>query len=196
MMKIMFYIDKLIVKVPKLLCVLICIVAAIVSWVFEPCKVSLQITEGIINSYDEEIEMVRNPKGGKYTIEFFYIYINSIKVYLPSSHLGQDTVKGKESYWRKKLEGKRAKISYLAKKSFFSESGYCLHDIQLDDGSYSYHDPHELSYYDRGWFPFCVTAPTALVCILMLFRYFFLLMFASDETRKMVFGDPNYNPFS
>ncbi len=191
----MLYIDKLIVRIPKLLCVLICIVTTIISWVFEPYKESLQITDGIINSYEENIEIVKNPKGGKYTIEFFYISINSIKVYLPS-HLGQDTVKGKEMYWKEKFEGKRAKISYRAKKHYLGDYGYSLHDIQLDDGSFSYHDPHELSYYNVGWFPFCITAPTALVCMFILFRYFFLLTFASDKTRKMVFGDPDYNPFS
>ncbi len=72
-MKIMLYIDKLIVRIPKLLCVLICIVTTIISWVFEPYKESLQITEGIINSYEENIEIVKNPKGGGILLSSFIL---------------------------------------------------------------------------------------------------------------------------
>ena len=69
----MLYIDKFVVRIPKLLCVLICIVTTIISWVFEPYKESLQITEGIITSYDENIEIVKNPKGESILLSSFIL---------------------------------------------------------------------------------------------------------------------------
>ena len=184
----------MVAKIQKQLCVLICIVTTTISWMFEPCKVSQQITKGIITTYEEEVELVKNPKGGKYNIEFFYIYINSTKVFLPS-HLGQDTLKGKEWYWKSKFEGRPARICYRAKNSCLGGNMYYLHDIELEDGSYSYHDPHDISYYDVGWFPFCISAPIALFCTLTILRFLYLLTFASDERRQLVFGDPNYSQF-
>lgn len=32
-------------------------------------------------------------------------------------------------------------------------------------------------------------------CIFVILRFFYLLIFASDERRELVFGDKDYNPF-
>ncbi len=184
----MLFIDKIVAKTPKGLCVFVGIVCIVLSIIFKPYTEEEQYIDGIITEYEENIRIVRNPKGGKHNIEFFYIIINSTQIYMPS-HLGLDVVKGNESYWKEKLEGKRAKVCYIG------DDYYYLHDIELEDGSYSYHDPHEISYYDVGWFPFCITAPIALFCIFVILRFFYLLIFASDERRELVFGDKDYNPF-
>ena len=57
------------------------------------------------------------------------------------------------------------------------------------------YESRDVSYYDVGWFPFCITAPIALFCIFVILRFFYLLIFASDERRELVFGDKDYNPF-
>ncbi|MBR2196316.1 MAG: hypothetical protein IJ911_11955 [Salinivirgaceae bacterium] len=147
--------------------------------------------EGVISEYIEEIVRCGGMgKGGArpYSIESYYIIIDGIRLDF-DLHDERKIFMGKETYWESKFEGKYAKVCYLQK------SKLVIHDIELEDGSYSYHDPHEISYYDVGWFPFCITAPIALFCIFVILRFFYLLIFASDERRELVFGDKDYNPF-
>ena len=178
----MLFIDKIVVKTPKGLCLLIGIFSVVVSIIFRPYTEKELYIEGTITEYKEDITHVKNWKGGEHDIEFFYFTIDGIKINVTTYE--QPKFKGKESYWKKKLEGKMAKV-------YYRESYKIYTSVELEDGSYSYHDPHDISYYDVGWFPFCITAPIALFCIFVLLRYFYLLTFASDECRELVFGNKN-----
>jgi hypothetical protein len=144
--------------------------------------VTAQYVEGIINEYNEDI--IHGGRG-PHLYEFYYIVIDNIKIYL--SAYEKEKFKGRKFYWKKKFEGKYAKVCYLTKSNFI------VHDIELEDGSYSFHSPHDISSYKVRWFPFCITAPIALFCIFVLLRYFYLLTFASDERRILVFGNKDGN---
>ena len=180
----MLFIDKnFVARFPKVVCTLIGIVCVLLSILFVPHKYKEQYIEGTINEYIEEIRHGGFGKGGgTYHHEFYYVLIDNIKIGLPVYE--DEKYKGRKTYWKEKLEGKYAKI-------YYSKRSNCIRHIELEDGSYSYHDPHDISYYDIGWFPFCITAPIALFCIFVLLRYFYLLTFASDERRKLVFGNKN-----
>lgn len=182
----MLFIDKIVAKVPKGLCLLIGIVTIVLSIIFRPYTQRELYVEGVISNYIEDVKHVHHWKGGEYDIEYYYIIINGIRVDV--SLYEQQKFKGREKYWREKLVGKRAKVYYCVRDNEYTS-------IELEDGSYSYHDPHEISYYDVGWFPFCITAPIALFCIFVILRFFYLLIFATDERRELVFGDKDYNPF-
>lgn len=175
------FIDKIVVKLPKGLCLLIGIPCLLLSLFYMPYTQEELYIEGVISEYVEDVRHVKHVKGGEYDIDYYFFIINSTKIYVASS-LGEDTFKGQKEYWKKKLEGKYAKV-------YYSQGNNVVRHIELEDGSYSYHDPHEISYYDVGWFPFCITAPIALFCIFVLLRYFYLQTFASDERRILVFGN-------
>ena len=178
----MLFIDKIVVKTPKGLCVIVGIVSVLLSLFYRPYTQKELYIEGIISEYKEDITHYHNPKGGDHTIEFFYFTINGTRVDV--SPYEDNKFRGRESYWKEKLEGKYAKVYYCERDNRYTS-------IELEDGSYSYHDPHDISYYDVGWFPFCITAPIALFCIFVLLRYFYLLTFASDECRELVFRNKN-----
>lgn len=184
----MLFIDKIVAKTPKVLCVLIGIVSVLLSLFYRPYTQKELYVEGVIDEYKEEIThgSIGRGGGGPYRIESFYILINGTLIKVPTNE--EDRFKGKRTYWKERLEGKRAKVYYCERNNAYTS-------IELEDGSYSYHDPHEISYYDVGWFPFCITAPIALFCIFVILRFFYLLIFASDERRELVFGDKDYNPF-
>lgn len=179
----MLFIDKYIVaKIPKGLCLIVgtlCVVLSLV--IFRPYTQKELYIEGTINEYKEDITHQGYGRGGgKAHYESYYIIIDGIKILI--SAYDRKSFKGRKEYWKEKLEGKYAKVRCIQKTKQL-----IIHDIELEDGSYSYHAPHELSYYDVGWFPFCLTAPIALFCIFVLLRYFYLLTFASDERRILVF---------
>lgn len=178
---ILFF-DKIVVRTPKGLCLIIGIVCAILSIILAPHNEKLLYIEGNINEYVEEIRSHGWGRGGGMSYyELYYIVIDDTKILI--SAYEDVKFKGRKYYWKQKLEGKYAKVHCLQKSTL------TIYDIELEDGSYSYHDPHEISYYDVGWFPFCITAPIALFCIFVLLRYFYLLTFASDERRILVFGN-------
>ena len=181
------FIDKIVARTPKVLCIIIGIISVVLSIIFKPYTQKELYLEGAISKYKENVKHVHHWKGGNYDIEYYYIIVNGTRVDVALSE--EKKFKGKERYWREILEGKYAKVCYLQK------STPTIYSIELEDGSYSYHDPHEISYYDVGWFPFCVTAPIALFCIFVILRFFYLLIFASDERRELVFGNKDYNPF-
>ncbi len=183
----MLFIDKIVARTPKVLCALIGIISVLLSLFYRPHTQTVAFIEGVISKYGEDITHVHNWKGGEYDIEFYYIIISGVRVDVPS--LEKVKFRGREKYWKNKLEGKYAKVLY------FPKSELVIYEIELEDGSYSYHDPHDISYYDVGWFPFCITAPIALFCIFVILRFFYLLIFALDERRELVFGDKDYNPF-
>lgn len=178
----MLYIDKIVIKSPKGLCLLIGIVCVVFARIFMPYEQKELYIEGVISKYEEDITHFHNPKGGNHTIDYYYIIINGTRVDFDLLD-EREVFMGKRVYWKNKFEGKQARVCYLQK------SQLVIHDIELEDGSYSYHDPHELSYYDVGWFPFCIFALIALFCIFVLLRSFYLLTFASDERRILVFGN-------
>lgn len=177
------FIDRIVVCIPKVLCLFVGIVTMVFSIISTPYTQKDLHIEGVINKYAEDIRHVHHWKGGAdYDIDDYYIIIDGVILDVP--YLEKETFKGREKFWKEKLEGKYASVNYIQKTNSF-----IIHDIELEDGSYSYHDPHEISYYDVGWFPFCITAPIALFCIFVLLRYFYLLTFASDERRILVFGN-------
>lgn len=186
-MKITLFIDKHIVwnKRYLALCYIIGLISGVSSYLNTPNTKTELYVEGIINEYrdDTRFRWVRGE--GVCEIIRCYIIINDIMVHIPSKEERKFRDKG-ELYWKQLLEGKYAKIHYI------KENKYILH-IELEDGSYSYHDPHDISYYDVGWFPFCIFAPIALFCIFVLLRYFYLQTFASDERRILVFGNKDGN---
>ncbi len=186
----MLFIDKIVARTPKGLCVFVGIACIVFSIILQPYTPKELYIEGVISEYIEEIVTGGRGKGGggPYRIESYYIIIDGIRISI--SAFEREKFKGKKAYWKEKLEGKRAKVYYFDRKKEYIS-------IELEDGSYSYHDPHEhdISYYDVGWFPFCITAPIALFCIFVILRFFYLLIFASDERRELVFGDKDYNPF-
>lgn len=184
----MLFIDKIVAKVPKGLCLLIGIICAVLSAILLPHNKDELYIEGVISEYIEEITHRGWGKGGGTShYELYYIVIDGIKISV--SVYDKKNFKGRKEYWKEKLEGKYAKVCCLPK------STPTIYSIELEDGSYSYHDPHDISYYDVGWFPFCITAPIALFCIFVILRFFYLLIFASDERREIVFGNKDYNPF-
>ena len=184
----MLFIDKNIVaRFPKALCLLIGIISMLLSLFYLPYTQKELYVEGVINEYVEEIKSGGIGGGmGTYHHEFYYIIIDGTRIDVSTDEIAK--FRGEEKYWKRKLEGKRAKVHYCERDNQFTS-------IELEDGSYSYHDPHDISYYDVGWFPFCITAPIALFCIFVILRFFYLLIFASDERRELVFGDKDYNPF-
>ncbi len=183
----MLFIDKIVARTPKGLCIIVGIVSVLLSLFYRPYTQKELYIEGVISEYVEEIISGSFGKGGgSYHHEFYYIIIEGTRISV--SYYEEKKFKGRESYWKEKLEGKYAKV-------FYSQRNNSIRHIELEDGSYSYHDPHEISYYDVGWFPFCITAPIALFCIFVILRFFYLLIFASDERRELVFGDKDYNPF-
>ncbi|MCR5697875.1 MAG: hypothetical protein K6G73_12955 [Marinilabiliaceae bacterium] len=152
------------------------------SYLSRPYTPKALYIEGVISKYVEDITYSYHLRGGgHHRIESYYIVIEHTIVDIDPCEV--EKFKGKRWYWKEKLEGKYAKVCYL------QNYRPIIHDIELEDGSYSYHDPHEISYYDVGWFPFCIFAPIALFCIFVLLRYFYLLTFASDERRILVFGN-------
>lgn len=183
----MLFVDKIVARASKGLCVVICFVCMVLSLFCRPYTEEELYIEGRISEYKEDVTHVSHWKGGDYDIECFYLMINNVKINVTVHE--QVKFRGKESYWKNVLEGKKAKVHYR-------KSNHVYTSFETEDGSYSYHSSRDISYYNVGWFPFCITAPTALVCMFILFRYFFLLTFASDKTREVVFGDSNYNPFS
>ena len=184
----MLFIDKYIVaRLPKGLCLFIGIVCLFLSFIFRPYAVTAQYVEGIISEYNVDIIQNAIGKGGGILhCEFYYIIIDNIKILLSDE---SEKFEGRKTYWKGKLEGKYAKVIYLQK------SNPVIHDIELEDGSYSFHSPKDISSYHVRWFPFCITAPIALFCIFVILRFFYLLIFASDERRELVFGNKDYNPF-
>ena len=181
---ILFF-DKIVAHTPKGLCIWIGIPCVLMSLFYRPYTPKELYIEGIISKYEENIESGYLIKGGgHYEIVYNDIVIDGTRIDV--SQYEKDNFRGRESYWKEKLEGKYAKVYYC-------ERDNCYTSIELEDGSYSYHDPHELSYYDVGWFPFCIFAPIALFCIFVLLRYFYLLTFASDERRILVFGNKDGN---
>ena len=186
----MLFIDKIVARTPKGLYLLIGIIGVVLSIIMTPYTQKELCIEGFISKYEDDITFNKNPKGGRgHTIDFYYVVIDGTRVDF-DMHNERKIFMGKKQYWKEKLEGKYAKVRCIQKTK-----DLIIHDIELEDGSYSYHDPHEISYYDVGWFPFCITAPIALFCIFVILRFFYLLIFASDERRELVFGDKDYNPF-
>lgn len=185
------FLDKIVAKTPKGLCLLIGIVCMVLSIFFKPHTLKeLIYVEGVISEYVEEITYRGWGRGfGSSHYESYFIIIDGKKIFI--SAYERSKFKEKERYWKEKLEGKYAKVSCLPKR----RNGLIIHDIEVEDGGYSYHNPRELSSYNVGWFPFCITAPIALFCIFVILRFFYLLTFASDERRELVFGDKDYNPF-
>jgi len=181
----MLFIDKIVAKVPKYVCLILIPICALISRYKYPYVATTTEIEGVISQYVHEAKSYWHPRGAKGTDHFFYILINGCKLYIPYKEELKFKTKD-DDYWKKKLVGKKAKVI---------ERSLDIYSIELEDGSYSYHDPHPLEYYNVGYFPFCITAPLAVLCLLILLRYFYLLTFASDERRKLVFGDENYNPF-
>ncbi len=186
----MLFIDKIVARTPKGLCVFVGIACMVFSKISQPYTQKELYIEGIISEYIEEIVTGGRGKGGggPYRIESYYIIIDGIRISI--SAFEREKFEGKKWYWKEKLEGKYAKVSCIQKTRQL-----IIHDIELEDGSYSYHNPHDISYYDIGWFPFCITAPIALFCIFVILRFFYLLIFATDERRELVFGNKDYNPF-
>ena len=175
--------------------IVIFMMAICAAIVLRPHKAEQVYLEGIVYSYHETTETHHHFRGGSSKQHVMYMVIydgNYKKLYIPSDEW--DKFRGREKYWRKKLIGKKAKVYYLISDpilgEIFHEQNTYLH-IDIEDGSYSYHDKHELSYHDMGWKPFCVT----LLIILPYLRFLYLLIFASDERRELVFGDKNFNPF-
>ncbi|MCR5696508.1 MAG: hypothetical protein K6G73_05985 [Marinilabiliaceae bacterium] len=177
----MLFIDKIVARFPKGLCLLIGIACVVLSIISMPYTPQMKCIEGIISKYKEDVRHVHHVKGADHDIEFYYIIIEDTRVDIALHEEGK--FKGKERYWKEKLEGKHAKVCYLQKYR------QIIHDIELEDGSYSYHNPRDISSYGVGWFPFCIFAPIALFCIFVLLRYFYLQTFASDERRILVFGN-------
>lgn len=174
------FIDKIVVKLPKGLCLLIGIPCLLLSLFYMPYTQEELYIEGVISEYVEDVRHVHHVKGADHIIEFYYIVIKGKRIDVPLYE--KYKFREKKSYWKDKLEEKYAKVYYC-------ERDNCYTSIELEDGSYSYHDSHDISYYDVGWFPFCITAPIALFCIFVLLRYFYLQTFASDERRILVFGN-------
>lgn len=101
-----------------------------------------------------------------------------------------------------KLAKKMASLTYIEDNmthSFYyavtKEEQKKVRSLELADGSYSYHDPHPLEYYRRGPMPFAIFATIGAICVMLLLRYIYLIIFATDEKREQVFGDKNFNPF-
>lgn len=101
-----------------------------------------------------------------------------------------------------KLVGRMASLTYIEDNRSHSiyyaicnEEQKKVRSLKLTDGSYSYHDPHPLEYYRRGPMPFAIFATIGAICAILLLRYMYLLIFATDEKREQVFGDKNFNPF-
>lgn len=183
----MLFIDKIVARTPKVLCALIGIISVLLSLFYRPYTQKELYIEGVISEYVEEIKSGGIGGGaGSYHHEFYYIIIDGKRIDV--SPYERVKFKDKKAYWKEKLEGKYAKV-------YYSKRNNSIRHIELEDGSYSYHDPHEISYYNVGWFPFCITAPIALFCIFVILRFFYLLIFASDERREIVFGNKDYNPF-
>lgn len=182
----MLFIDKIVAQAPKFVCFILIIICSFISRYRYPYVATTTEIEGVISKY-EAVERIHARGGGFGTsiTHLYLIYINDNKLYIPYPEQLKFKAKN-EDYWKKILEGKSAKVV---------ERNHDIYSIELEDGSYSYHDPHPLEYYNRGYFPFCITAPLAVISLLILLRYFYLLTFASDERRKQVFGDENYNPF-
>lgn len=189
-MKILLCIDKIVVLLRVKLSILIVIVCAMISVGYMPRVAKERTISGIIDNYEEEHYRHKNVKGGKSEWWKPVFYVDG-KRYTAIPSL-EDILLGKENFYRRIFKGKFVKIKVLDKNGIYI---YGIRSIELEDGSYSYHDPHPLEYYNVGYFPFCITAPLAVLCLLILLRYFYLLTFASDERRKLVFGDENYNPF-
>ena len=183
----MLFIDKIVAHTPKGLCLLIWIASVVLSIIFRPYDQEVLYTEGVIDEYIEEIESGFYGKGGgRYHHEFYYLVIGDVKIQL--SAYEREKFNGRKYYWKEKFEGKYAKAYYTKRSNI-------ILNIELEDGSYSFHHPqeHDLTNYHVGWFPFCIFAPIALFCIFVLLRYFYLQTFASDERRILVFGNKDGN---
>lgn len=183
----MLYIDRMIIKMPIGLIVIIMFICAFFSKHYVPKKASITYIEGVISRYDAEVKVNVSLRGGGTHVQSdYYIYIGDVKIRINANDY--ERFEGREYYWQNILYGKYAKVEIL-------NTYNCIYSIEVEDGSYSYHDPISVEYYNRGMFPFCIIAPIAVICFLIILRYLFLEIFASDERRKLVFGDENYNPF-
>ncbi len=186
-MRVALFIDKHIVANKRCLalCFFVGSICAVVSLLSIPCSQTELYIEGIISTYVDNSRHVHHHKGGEYDIVDCYIIVNNTKIRIPYNEVESFRDKG-ERYCKQLLEGKYAKVYYLDWGGFYTK-------VKLEDGSYSYHDPRDISSYDVGWFPFCITAPIALFCIYVYLRLFYLEVFVSDERRELVFGNKDGN---
>ncbi|MBP5418682.1 MAG: hypothetical protein J6Y72_02570 [Bacteroidales bacterium] len=176
----MLFIDKVVARFPKGLCIWIGVPCVLLSILYLPHKAQWLYVEGVISQYIEERKSTRVRGMGFKYYEYYYIVVDSVIVGFPICD--DRKFERRKEYWKEKLEGKYAKV-------YYSPINNDIRHIEIEGGCYSYHDPHEVSYYDIGWFPICIFAPIALFCIFVLLRYFYLLTFASDERRVLVFGN-------
>lgn len=181
----MLFIDKIVAWLPKQLCFLVAAVSASIAYFVVPYHYTELYVEGVISDFRE---VPCYSRGRRHVGWDYYFTVNGVRVQVPISEEGK--FKDRRYDWYEILEGKFAKVYYMDSRSKVYTS------VELDDGSYSYHDPHEhdLSCYDFGLFPFLWFVLIIFLAVLVFARYYYLLMFASDERRKAVFGDPNYLP--
>lgn len=142
--------------------------------------------EGVITQFETKGSHIVH-KGRTLTDKKYVLTIDGVTVEVPFSEEYKFDKRVYSGYVT--FVGKYAKIYYLDHDKFYTS-------VELDDGSYSYHDPyeHDPSSYDNGLFPFLWFALITFFSVLVFARYYYLLMFASDERRKAVFGDPDYLP--
>lgn len=187
-MRVALFIDKHIVANKRclVLCFFVGFVSCIASYLFSPYTQSELYVEGIISKYEDDSTHGYAWKGGgAYEIVDCYIIINNTKVCIPYEE--EESFRDKDKYyWRKLLEGKYAKV-------YYTKRSHSIRHIELEDGSYYYHNSRDITSYDVGWFPFCIIAPIALFCIYVYLRLFYLEVFVSDERRILVFGNKDGN---
>ncbi len=167
-----------------------CVVCSLLSYVNLPYtaeEISVEACE-ILYSQGEEYG-----SGDKYCRLHVYC-LNGKELFLSVSDSDFDYFWNKGyKHWNNLFKGKTARIKYLDRSS--ANQSNILRSIELSDSRFSYRDSQKLSSYDSNKLLFCLTAFLAVFSAIIILRFFYLLMFASDELRQKVFGDKNYNPY-
>lgn len=128
----MLSIDKILIKMPINLIVIMMIICAYFAYHYLPKKASITYIEGVISRFEEKIN---HPFKGKSRSDY-YIYIGDVKIKTDVN----------EYYWRNILEGKFAKVEVL---NIYN----CIYSIEVEDGSYSYRDSHAIEVLIEVCFP-------------------------------------------
>ena len=77
------FIDKIVVKLPKGLCLLIGIPCLLLSLFYMPYTQEELYIEGVISEYAEDVRHVHHVKGADHIIEFYYIVIKGKRIDVP-----------------------------------------------------------------------------------------------------------------
>lgn len=187
----MLFIDKVLCRVRRKYIFILFLVSGVLSHMYQPYHLTPISTTALIKEFYEDRQYYNHVRGAK-GVDIYY----RIKIQLNDGSVKTIKIReidGKmkdEKTWQRLLNNKYAKINY------WQENDY-IRSLELVDSSFTYIRQSSFveKNYHQGPMPFAIFATIGAICAILLLRYMYLLIFATDEKREQVFGDKNFNPF-